>query len=389
MFANLSIRKKFLVPGLGALLIFVAAITVFWTQRYAAQLEQGFSGKIALSETYIIPPLAEGVWNFNEPMIESALLGLDAFDAFVFAKVLNNGDLIAERQKVEELPQEWLSAAEELQASETEAQRVVGDLLILVVPIMQGEEQLGDLVWGFSRAQLEAQLAESQTIAASIGGMSFAAFALLLFWVAGSVSRPIGTLIAKIKALQSGDTSIEVPEAVRRDEIGQLGQAIETFRASIVETEHLRSEQEKTAEAHRIAEQEAAEQKLMREKEAKEREAARQKAEADRLEKEAEATKKRAAEQKRIADETQLVVGRLGNALAMLSHGRLDCAILENFPEEYESLRRDFNAAVEKLQASITTTLQKTEGIRGDVGRLPTQPTGWPRGPSSRRRHWR
>lgn len=58
-----------------------------------------------------------------------------------------------------------------------------------------------------------------------------------------------------------------------------------------------------------------------------------------------------------------IVVNLLGNALKSLASNRLDCAINEKFPAEYEALRSDFNQAVMSLSQAIASVQQTADAV--------------------------
>jgi methyl-accepting chemotaxis protein len=99
--------------------------------------------------------------------------------------------------------------------------------------------------------------------------MAAAAAALSIF-VALSITRPVGQLVAAMGILAGGDTSIEVPGTDRGDEIGTMAKAVLVFRDAAIEKTRLEAE---TVERDRRAAAEKAE---------RERRAAEEKAEADR-----------------------------------------------------------------------------------------------------------
>jgi methyl-accepting chemotaxis protein len=74
---------------------------------------------------------------------------------------------------------------------------------------------------------------------------------------ARSIRRPIASMTGAMQDLARGDTQVEVPGRGRGDEIGRMADAVEVFRANMVETERLRAEQERER-AERAAQDEAA-----------------------------------------------------------------------------------------------------------------------------------
>lgn len=115
-------------------------------------------------------------------------------------------------------------------------------------------------------------------LVAVLGGISFIA--------ARTITKPIAKTVEVMNVLSSeGRTDIDVPFQKNRDELGDIGRAIETFRIGMVERERLRQEAAEAEERKR--EQELKEQ-------AAEARAAEEKAEQERLE--AQKIERKAAE---------------------------------------------------------------------------------------------
>ncbi|MBI3708643.1 MAG: HAMP domain-containing protein [Proteobacteria bacterium] len=86
-------------------------------------------------------------------------------------------------------------------------------------------------------------------------GVLVAAVTLALFLALG-LSRPITRMTQAMNRLSGGEMSLEVPDRQRGDEIGQMAQAVQVFKDSMIEAERLRAEQkesEKRAEAEKKA----------------------------------------------------------------------------------------------------------------------------------------
>jgi len=69
-------------------------------------------------------------------------------------------------------------------------------------------------------------------------------------------------------------------------------------------------------------------------------------------------------------EETSLVVSTLGQCLGRLSEGDLTTHVETKFAGEYESLRKDFNTAVERLGAAMQTVVASTGVIRSGAGEI-------------------
>jgi methyl-accepting chemotaxis protein len=80
--------------------------------------------------------------------------------------------------------------------------------------------------------------------------------AMLAFFIARGLSRPITGLTGTMNALSGGDTGVAIPGRDRVDELGTMAKAVEVFRESMIDADRMRAEQavaEKNAEAQRKA----------------------------------------------------------------------------------------------------------------------------------------
>ena len=137
------------------------------------------------------------------------------------------------------------------------------------------------------------------------------------WWLARTVAAPVAAMTTTMGALAAGRRDIDVPPIGRRDEVGDMANAVLVFR-------------EQAVEKHRL-EVEAAERRAAAEAERRERDAQRDLA----------------------AREQALVVSALADGLGKLSHGDLSQRLDQAFAPEYEQLRADFNAAVARLNETM------------------------------------
>ncbi len=63
------------------------------------------------------------------------------------------------------------------------------------------------------------------------------------------ITQPISTITGAMEVLSSGDTSVDVPESDRNDEIGDMAGALEVFKQNRVEADRLSSQQKKEQES--------------------------------------------------------------------------------------------------------------------------------------------
>lgn len=141
------------------------------------------------------------------------------------------------------------------------------------------------------------------------------------------VRRKLGASIASLAAyatrLAQGSIDEAPPFAGRRDELGEISAALETFRASAAKI--------------RIAEAEAAEERK----------------------KAAEQVKDRESGYKWYVENRDFFFSEYTRAMERLSQGDLEARLEKPFIQDYEKLRATFNAAMDRLQStmrSIVTT---------------------------------
>jgi methyl-accepting chemotaxis protein len=163
-----------------------------------------------------------------------------------------------------------------------------------------------------------------------IGGMILLAL-LLIGGVGLVIHRSIGQgltrLSGSMRRLADGDLSADVYGLSRGDEIGTMAATVQVFKD--VGLEKRRLEEEGVA-ARTVADAE------------------RTATEADRVE---------------AADRLRAVVDGLASGLARLADGDLTCHLGKAFAPEYEQLRSDFNAAIERLSEAVGHIVINTRAI--------------------------
>jgi methyl-accepting chemotaxis protein len=170
------------------------------------------------------------------------------------------------------------------------------------------------------------------------------AVALLLVLVlisSRNVSRLLSTSVEDMTRIAAGDLGVQVQGLARGDEIGSMARAVQVFKDN---AGHLvRANQQRTG-----------------------------------LETEAIAAKRREEEEeRRHAQALGVFIKSFGAALRRLSNGEFDFRLNEAFSPDYEALRQDLNASLEKLQrvlqavSSIAGVIQtSTQKISSDANDL-------------------
>ncbi len=148
------------------------------------------------------------------------------------------------------------------------------------------------------------------------------------------VSTPISQMTAAMRRLAEHDLDAIIPGIGRKDEIGAMAGAVQVFR-------------------------ENAQERLKLEAQAKEFQT-----QLDRKLKEMEAAFAASGQ------DQKLVVDGLADALSSLAGGDLTARFQQHVAPAYETLKIDFNNAMEKLQETMGSIAQNTQGVRAGAGEI-------------------
>jgi len=167
---------------------------------------------------------------------------------------------------------------------------------------------------------------------ALVGTLLIGGLALAL--VRAQVTGPLSAMTSAMRSLAAGDISVSVPALGRRDEIGEIADAVAVFKSGMSERNQLQAEA--------VLTHQASEQKL-RETEEAFRAAGRDQA---------------------------VVVDALGQALGQLAGGDLGVRIEVEVAAVYGALKDDFNAAIKTLENTITVVMANARGITSGAGEI-------------------
>ncbi|HXA39580.1 MAG TPA: methyl-accepting chemotaxis protein [Phenylobacterium sp.] len=188
-------------------------------------------------------------------------------------------------------------------------------------------EREGLALKAWSRKQAASQ--DFASTALCVGAGLSVLLSILMGWLLSrGIAAPISRMTDAMGKLASGDHAVDVPAAGRKDEVGRMADAVQHFKDGAIEKVRLEAE--------------AAEQ--------------RRQAEAER--KTAEAERAATAQQ-----QTQVVDG-LARGLERLAGGVLTFRLNQAFAPSYEKLRADFNAAMERMQGTISEVAANSAGVR-------------------------
>jgi len=172
--------------------------------------------------------------------------------------------------------------------------------------------------------------ATSRTIEMTLG---IVAVGLITVFVCGFLAirswlvRPILQLSATMNVLAGGDLTVNVDGTSRRDEVGVMAKAVQVFKDNGLRARELESETESTRSASN-----------------------------------AERARVAQADHQRAQEMAQATSG-LADGLKHLSSGDLTFRLDESFAGDFESLRSDFNVAVDQLATSMRSVADATGSI--------------------------
>jgi methyl-accepting chemotaxis protein len=156
----------------------------------------------------------------------------------------------------------------------------------------------------------------------------------MAYLITRAVAGPLGAMTNSMKALAGGDNTVVVPALGQTDEIGEMAQAVQVFKLAAIENVRLEAD---AAAARTAAEEERRRNETM---------------------------------SARIAGEQKEVVDGLAAGLSGLASGDLVQRLERQFPQDYEGLRSDFNAAMDQMQATLKAVSTRTGTIQSGAGEI-------------------
>jgi len=116
---------------------------------------------------------------------------------------------------------------------------------------------IGVAVIGFDRTAIDSKLDTGRTVALAIGLAALVAALAVAWAMNASIARPVQRITAIMRRLAAGDTSVDIPGRQRRDELGDMAEAVQVFKDNAIEKLRLEEEQRAT-EARAVAEKKRA-----------------------------------------------------------------------------------------------------------------------------------
>ena len=158
--------------------------------------------------------------------------------------------------------------------------------------------------------------------------------ALVGWWMTRIIATPVTNMTGVMRKLADGDHSIEIPGVGRKDEIGQMAEAVQAFKdAAVAKVKRDAAD----AEAVKVWQKEEEE---------------------------------RAAKVAEEARQDQIAINGLAEGLGRLAGGDLVYRIETEFAPKTAQLRSDFNAAAGKLQEAMASIRASTATLASGSGEI-------------------
>ena len=148
------------------------------------------------------------------------------------------------------------------------------------------------------------------------------------------IARPVNQMTDAMRRLAGGDKTIEVPAIGRKDEVGEMADAVQVFKDAAIALDK--------AAAEKVRLEAAA----------------------------AEERKRNDAIRAATEKEQTEVVDALAGALERVAHGDLTCQVNNEFAGRYLKLRDDFNAAIRQLHEAMVLVSNSTTSITGGTNEI-------------------
>ena len=160
------------------------------------------------------------------------------------------------------------------------------------------------------------------------------AFVVLIIFLVRMVSTLLGTMSRSLSRIADGAFDTDVPGLDRRDDIGRMAQAVAVLKEASIEKQRL----EVASEAVR---------------------------------RQAEGVRHQADQEREAgARDIAAVLQSVAKGLDRLSHGDLVFRLSTPFIGAYESLRHDYNAAMDKLRQTMGGIAENTRAVRSGAGEI-------------------
>jgi methyl-accepting chemotaxis protein len=211
----------------------------------------------------------------------------------------------------------------------------IGDTMMSAIEDdLDGLADLSDASTATARGHFDRLTAEAITIVA-VGLLVATALAGVLGWLLSrGVAGPAANMTGYMRRLMAGDNAIDVPDAKRKDEFGEMGVAVLAFRDAAIEKVRIENQ-----------------------------------AASDRCQSDSDRAAHE-AEKNRIAEQDAIAIGALAEGLSAIANGDLTHRFTAEVSPKSAQLKADFNTAVIKLEEAMGVISANASAMQTGSGEI-------------------
>ena len=197
---------------------------------------------------------------------------------------------------------------------------------------------------------------ETTTILIAIG--AFVLGLMTAFVIARGIVKPVTGLTGGMKELAAGNFGVALPGLDRKDEVGEMAQAVETFKVKLADKARREAEERQAEEGRKTEEK-----RLVEQREAEQKKAAEERA----------AVERKAAMHKLANDFEKAVGGIIDTVSSASTELEAAASTLTKTAETTQQLSTTVATASEQASANVQSVASATEEMTGSVGEISRQ----------------
>ncbi|MHC3127956.1 chemotaxis protein [Brevundimonas sp. GN22] len=347
MLQNLSVPKKLVLSfaaviaacGLATSLVFFALLAIQNADQRQSEARE-ISDRIQQVQVALLNQqlnlrgyVAVPNEDFKEGFEEHTTAFTAALADFAVADV--NGQFVEEQKALAEAGKAFTDEARQMMAQASDPEQHAASVASLAAKgritavrapgaaVLRGVEAID------TKAEKARDAAFRQAFVTFVAGgtLALAIAVASALWLISALSKPVVSMTRAMDRLSHGDLEVAIPAVGRKDEIGQMADAVLTFKEQAQENRRLAAETEQARAA---------------------REEERTKVETERA---------------KAAEEARVAVEAMAEGLAALARGDLTHRITANITGNAAVLKADFNASAEKLETAVSIIIDRASAI--------------------------
>ncbi len=242
--------------------------------------------------------------------------------------------------------------------------KVMSTLFAEMVPKLELLEEGGVTNAQAATKELEDNIAVTFTTILSSMGLVTVVVLVLAIVIGRGVSGPITLMTSAMGRLADGDMEVDIPARKNKNEIGQMANAVQIFKANAIENKRLAEEAE--IQSKRMLESEARERKETAEREQKQREVEERRR--------VESTEDQRRVMNEMADKFESNVGGVVEAVSSAAtQANASAQSMSSISEETNTQATTVAAAAEQASANVQTVAAATEELTSSISEITRQ----------------